>query len=53
MLKNLFTNVKEKYEVALSVPESANEFRDPHLYKAEEIWKYSQDFISYVDPCFV
>jgi len=41
MLKNLFTNVKEKYEVALSVPESANEFRDPHLYKAEEIWKYS------------
>lgn len=37
---------------ALKVPKEADNFRDKTLYRPEDIWKYDQSFLAYVDPAF-
>ena len=34
------------------MPKESEDFRDKTLYRPEDIWKYDQSFLSYVDPAF-
>jgi len=54
-LKNLFESVKGKFTQALEVDTKGSDktWKDMTLYKGEEFYKYSQEFLAYVDPAFI
>lgn len=51
-LKSLFGEVQNKFKDALEVPKDSEKYRDKTLYRPEDIWKYDQSFLAYVDPAF-
>ena len=51
--KALYTNVENKFNIALEMGKDCPEYHDNTLYKGEEIAKYDSSFLSHIDPAFV
>lgn len=49
----MFQSIKSKYEDVLQFDKSHPSFKDTHVYKGEDILKYPNSFLAYVDPTFV
>lgn len=52
-VKGLYEKVQKRFQDAIDRPRDAPDFKDTKLYKPEEIYKYGQEFMEYVDPGFV
>jgi len=52
-LKELYEGVQSRFNTVQTISSDDEQFTDKIVYKPEEIWKYGQDFISYVSPGLV